>query len=248
MSPKVTVYSCSTNDYDKIIRKPFGNFEVSSWNLYTDNFNIECVGWNKKKLKHPDNLININLIDRWHKFYPHEFIDDVDISIYIDANIEIIGSIGPLIEEFYNSGKIIGFFKHPQRDNILDEIKACYRLNKIDLPEGIKIQNQLRKYQNQGFDFEKKLLSGGVIFRRHDNNNFLQNSMNLWWNELSAYTKRDQISLPYVLWRSNLVAHVFDYNIFNNKYLIVHRHKSRFFLPISIERYIRLCKRSIAFN
>jgi hypothetical protein len=244
----VKIYSCVTNAYDKVVEKAIICDSIKEWVLYTDDFRIEADGWNRIKLNHPEELKDLKSVDRWYKFFPHKFLKDVDISIYIDGNIEILKNLKPLIDKFYKSGFLIGCFKHPQRDNILEEIQACYSLNKIDLHDGFSIQQQLSSYHKDGFDLRSKLFSGGVIFRRHTQIAKLDSSMNLWWNQLCTYTKRDQLSLPYVLWRANLGVYIFDMNIFDNEYLVVHRHKPRLHLPTSLERTIRKLKHSMRIN
>ncbi len=36
--------------------------------------------------------------------------------------------------------------------------------------------------------------------------------MDLWWQQMASYTKRDQLSLPYVLWKSDLAVKVWDWS------------------------------------
>ena len=47
------------------------------------------------------------------------------------------------------------------------------------------------------------LLENKVIIRDHSRSN-VKAAMDLWWNELRLYVKRDQLSLPYVLWKHQL--------------------------------------------
>ena len=50
--------------------------------------------------------------------------------------------------------------------------------------------------------------------------------MDLWWAELMNYTKRDQLSLPYVLYKSELKVKFWDWNYkYVNPYFMRYLHR-----------------------
>jgi hypothetical protein len=40
-----------------------------------------------------------------------------------------------------------------------------------------------------------------------------------WWEEVNKYSFRDQLSLPYVLWKHSIVPHSLNDNINKNIYI-----------------------------
>ena len=50
--------------------------------------------------------------------------------------------------------------------------------------------------------------------------------MDLWWEQMATYTKRDQLSLPYVLYKSDLRIKLWDWNYkFENPYFKRYLHR-----------------------
>ena len=50
--------------------------------------------------------------------------------------------------------------------------------------------------------------------------------MELWWAQLEEFTKRDQLSLPYVLFRSGLAVKLWDWNYkYENPYFMRYLHR-----------------------
>ena len=50
----------------------------------------------------------------------------------------------------------------------------------------------------------------------------------LWWAEINTESKRDQVSLPFILWKSKLPFEVIQVDVFNgdnNPYLKWYPHK-----------------------
>ena len=60
----------------------------------------------------------------------------------------------------------------------------------------------MTKYKNDDFPREFGLSENNIIFRKH-NIDLIIEMMNTWWYELNNETKRDQLSLGYILWKNN---------------------------------------------
>lgn len=187
---------------------------------------LNANGWVGHPTCHPNSISSPNLINRWHKFFASRILQDTEISIYIDANIELINDPWPLIKTFIDSGKPLGVFIHPERKNIQEEIDACFEKKKLTGSNLLLLDSLLKVYRENGFPFDRQLLTGGVLFRRHDSA-VLDNGMSLWWEKTSKYVPRDQITLPYVLWKMNIPYVAFDEDIFNNRYFLRYPHKCR---------------------
>ena len=85
-----------------------------------------------------------------------------------------------------------------RRNDIYEEIKACYELKKDD---DINLKNIQNFLINEGYPGLKgKLTQTNILLRDHHNKEciFL---MEKWWNMIQNYSKRDQLSFNYVFWK-----------------------------------------------
>ena len=84
---------------------------------------------------------------------------------------------------------------------------------------------QLRRYREAGLPPAPPFTENAIIFRRHGNP-VLAEAMDLWWSELQNYTQRDQLSLPYVLFNSQLKVKLWDWNYkYRNPYFVRYLHR-----------------------
>jgi len=157
------------------------------------------------------------LASRWCRFFPYLLAPDADVSIYVDGNIRILGPLMPIIKDFLDSRHGMGLFRHPCRQNIRAEAKACVKYNKLDDHDLQLIWDQVLLYEKSGVPIQGKLTENGVIFRNHHDTK-LKETMELWWHELVHGVKRDQISLPWVRSKTKISTLVSNSYRENNPY------------------------------
>lgn len=112
-------------------------------------------------------------------------------TLYVDGNLQINCSVTDLLEEYMTTDFMV--LKHPQRNNITDEVRACIKLRKDDSEVLLK---QLRDYGEI-----KSLYCNAIIARNHTNH--VNNISSLWLDEVNKHSYRDQVSFPYVLQKNN---------------------------------------------
>ena len=222
---RTTVYTCITSGYDKKLSPVPTQGCIDSYVLFTNDPRVASAGWDVRDLASPPYVNRANLINRYHKLFPTLLLGDTDVSIYIDGNIEIKRDIWPLVDQFLQSGKLFGCFKHPQRANILQELEACVSLGKFRATDRVKAPDQINYYILEGFPIDSQLQAATILFRKHEHEALLMEAMTLWWDQINNYTCRDQLSLPYILWKTGLPFMSFDLNIFDNEYFVRHPHK-----------------------
>lgn len=132
-------------------------------------------------------------------------------SLWIDGRVEVKASVLDFISE--HSQKDFTVFKHPYSSSIQEEAQRCLDVGILE--DGQLIHKQLKKYREEGFK-DHWLMAGGIILRK--NSKVCQAINNLWWKELNEFPTRDEISLPFVLWKLGLKVNVLDLDIFNNPY------------------------------
>ena len=132
---------------------------------------------------------------RWHKLHPHKLFPEADYTLWIDGNQQAVINPWQLVDH-YLSGMVLASYKHPERDCIYDELEACVRRRKDD--EQV-MRGQVEHYRRQGYPAHRLLIETTVLLR--PNTDLARDLNERWWEELRWNSLRDQLSLPYVLWR-----------------------------------------------
>lgn len=235
---KKCIYTVLVNDYDFIFPPVVKELDVD-YILFADSKNLKISGW---EIKYINNKLikkfSPSKLNRYYKMLPHLFLSDYDISIYIDANIKIIGKINTLFDEFLNSQCEIGLLRHPHRNNVKQEISACIRLNKAI--SNAAIIDEYYRYIDDGFLDKLQLTENNVIIRLH-NNKTVTTAMEFWWSCFQTSAGRDQISLPFVRQKSNLKEIIYQFNArIDNPYFKIYSHKTNNFLKnLGILLYVK---------
>ena len=198
LDKKIVVYSCIVGNYDSINEPIYFNDNVE-YILFSDK-DIKSNFWKVRKI--PSKILklkNKTLINRYIKLHPFELFKDYDYSIYIDGNVKTLSDISGFVN-CINRKTGIAMFKHHSRKCIYIEEKACILQNKGNKNKIIK---QIEKYKSENFPTNFGLLEGTIIVSDLKNEN-AKNLLIDWWNEFyESESLRDQLSLPYVLWKNN---------------------------------------------
>ena len=95
----------------------------------------------------------------------------------------------------------VALHKHCLRTCVYDEANVCIKAKKGN-KKGIK--EQISKYKKDGFPGNYGLLEATVIISEINNPN-ASTIFNDWWQEyINTGSFRDQLSLPYTLWKKNI--------------------------------------------
>lgn len=201
---KVAVYTCITGGYDKLEDPCVHENNVDYFAFVDDVSKYDVKGWKIKEIpaeiKELVNNDNV-LVNRYVKFHPGDVIDDkYDYAVYIDGNIKVMGEISPLVGAV-NLKTGLALHRHRQRGSLYDEIKVCLMLKKGNKK---KLKEQFRKYEREGFPKEFGLYECNVIISDLRNKKSAK-ILDDWWNEFKrSESYRDQIALPYVIWKNGL--------------------------------------------
>lgn len=222
---KIVVYTCVTGNYDKVLEPLYHNDNVD-YIIYTNCQNIELKTW--KRLEIPDNIKQLNnnvLINRYIKMHPREFFEnEYDYAIYIDGNIQTISDISDFICKT-KSETGLALHRHYVRDCIYWEEKACELYKKGDIK---KLRDQVNKYKKEGMPENYGLLECNVIVSNLKSD-IAEKILDNWWEEfVESKSMRDQISLPYVLWKMNYkMADIGNLgnNVYVNSKISINNHK-----------------------
>ena len=117
-----------------------------------------------------------------------------------DRNIKLISTISRLIQKV-NENRGLAIHKHSSNNCITKEILDCRAYGKGDFK---KLKEQVNRYFEKGFPKEYGMLECNVLVMDLKNKEAIH-IFDDWWKEyINSESKRDQIALPYVLWKNNV--------------------------------------------
>lgn len=198
--PKVVIYTCIIGKYDNLLEPLFINENIKYYAItdFEINKNSKWRRIDINDLKIPENLSSVE-INRWIKLHPHKIFSMFDYSIYIDGSVRIVADLMPWVLDL-NPLSFLGIHKHPIRNRIVTEMNSIISYKNTNVE---KIKQQIFDYYEDGYDDSFGILEATVLVRKH-NEAICQNVMDDWWRELNKYQFRDQVSLPYVLWKNSI--------------------------------------------
>lgn len=217
---KILVYTSITGEYDDLIEiKPEKNVD---YYCFTNNPNLKSKTWNIVGLDNSELLDNVRLERKCKILGCPELEKNYDIAVYMDANIKMKKTIHEFIEkecdlENYDFCQII----HNERDCIYEEAEAC----KIAKKDNNEIIDKTIKFLKKEKFPHHYGLTANCFFVRKTNNLELQKIQKEWWDMVKNYSRRDQLSLMYILWKNNYQKQqIINLLWHNNKYYKVGSH------------------------
>lgn len=198
INSKIAIYTCIVGDYDKIHEPSYVNENIDYY-IFTDQDVPENSAWTKIDITslHEYGKLTPIVLNRMIKISPHHFLPDYDYTVYVDGNIKIIADLMPIVCNMGDA--IIGMHTHAIRDCIFLEKNGIMLLKKADLN---LMRMQLESYKEDGFPAHFGLFQNSILIRK--NCDQCRRLMDMWWREYQKYPTRDQLSLPYVMWKSGI--------------------------------------------
>lgn len=205
---KKVVYTCITGYYDHLISHTYVS---DQWDYicFTDNQELLDKGQGKWKVC-PLQFASLDDArnSRWHKLFPDRILSEYDVSLYVDANIDIVA---PDLFNYVNKKLLkrpeetLAIHKHLYRNCIYKEAQECMSLQ---LDSRYTIAQHVLKLKELNYPENNGLQENNIIYRRHHDSQVKQ-VMEEWWWWISNYSRRDQLSFNYVIWHQNFKIHRF---------------------------------------
>ena len=218
MNQKICVYTCITGNYDSLhdINNPEKNID---YYCFTNNKNLKSDTWKVVYIKN-DGLDDHHL-SRKIKMLGHPTINKkYDISVWMDASVTWQKDISDFVNT-YCKEKPFSAIKHSQRNSIHEEAIACLQLHK---DTKTNIVNTLSFLDSDGFPDNLGLYEMTVFIKKHNDPSVIK-AMDLWFKMNQDFSKRDQLSFMYVVWKTNLSVNPIKINVWNNPWFTNHNHK-----------------------
>lgn len=187
------VYTVQTGGYDTV-QQPLEIDDRFDYVLFTDAVTESKKGvWDVRPI--PYENADLTRLSRYPKMHPDELLDEYAASLYIDANVQITGQrVYDRVVECYEQGIDWAGVQHPFRDCIYDEAYMIYGLD-----TEANIFRWCHRLRKENYPRHRGMNENNIIFRTHNDKVKAVDAM--WWNLYEEYTRRDQLTLYYVLWK-----------------------------------------------
>jgi hypothetical protein len=155
---------------------------------------------------------------KYPKMLPWVFTD-CDAAVWLDASFSVIGDLRSFVEPQLEAQDFI-VFRHPeQRDCLIQEMEVCWSWKKYrDYP----LRAQARHYLRQGMPEHYGLWAAGMVGWRFTDG--AKDFGRRWYAENASWSIQDQVSLPYLLWKTNRIPGEWACHEFQNDFIKYHGH------------------------
>lgn len=134
---------------------------------------------------------------RHHKALPHRYLE-ADVWVWVDGNVRLLADPREIVERYLGDADL-AIFRHPDRTCLYQEAEFCAKVGKDN---AALLGAQAARYQAAGMPAGWGLPETRCVIRR--NTEAIRALNEAWWAELSAYSVRDQVSLPFVCWQAGI--------------------------------------------
>lgn len=197
MNTKV-IYTCLTGGYDDLLQPVVIDRDFDYICFSNDIPDKQIGAWQIRRIHFETN--DNSRLSRYPKILPHKVLAEYEYSVYVDANIQIVGQeFYDIINKRIEEGVMIAQVPHPFEDCVYEDIRFAFGVNKVDFKTSRK---QYRHLKLEGYPKHNGLYENNLILRKH-NDERVKNIMCDWWKEYISYSKRDQFSLVFVYWQHN---------------------------------------------
>lgn len=236
---KKVIYTAIFGDKD-VLHEPEFLPEGFDFVCFTDNKDLESKVWDIRVVEplFKDPVRNA----RYYKIMAHKVLPEYEISVWVDGNMVVTGDVNIWIEKYLKKYFFVTFDHSKQkkrwlglfwitdkkfaRNCIYKEAEDILKKNAegfyMDHPD--VVINQVSRYRNEGYPKNNGLAVTMILLRRHNNEQVI-NLMESWWQELSVGSRRDQLSLNYVVWKNSFPLKYVKGDPRYNKFFKKNRHK-----------------------
>lgn len=194
VSLKKVIYTVLTGNYDRLEQPRVVDSDYD-YVCFTDRFGEDGV-WQLREIPFEGSPI---LRARWAKMHPHLLLPEYEFSVFMDANLCIVGP------EFYQkteaaiqSGVLLAEVQHPQRDCVWGELRYCYLIDKVSTHTAVSWYRALKKME---MPRHAGLAETNILLRAHMDPQVVALD-NLWWELLlQSGGTRDQLAFTPALYR-----------------------------------------------
>lgn len=216
MNKKICVYTCITGNYDNLheIKNPEQNVD---YYCFTNNDKIKSKTWQVIPIQN-EKLDNCRLA-RKIKILGHPIINQYNVIVWTDADVIWKKPVSKFVKSYLKTSPL-AIFKHHARNNIHDEAIACLKLRKDNKEIILKTLNH---YKKTGYQDNNGLCESTVFIKKPKDRKVIE-TMQIWFDIVKNYSRRDQLSFNYAIWKTQLKINYINLNVWDNSWFSTTKH------------------------
>lgn len=194
------IYTSLTGKYDQLTQ-PKCVFEGFDYICFSNDYKEKKIGiWEIRPI--PFKCKDKTRLSRFVKLNPHIALPDYEYSLWMDSNLCILtNELLRIINSLIDKKSLMASVLHPQFDCIYDDAIQCIIGGRDSY---FTIKKQVLFLSSQKYPTHNGLYENNLILRKH-NVETIKSISDEWWKLYTSYSKRDQLSLCYVLWKNNYI-------------------------------------------
>lgn len=216
------VYTAIVGNYDEI-RQPMaidGDFDFL---LFSDTVGEKQLGvWKIMPIEYHNEVKT--KVARWVKTHPEQLLSEYEYSVWIDANVLIRNdAFYSHVKELAEQNVMISTLVHPDWTCTYQEMLHLMYLGWESEQTTLEWGSYLRC---EGFPRNIGTFETRVLYRNHAKKNVWAFD-GLWWDCIERYSRRDQYSFRYCLWKESMECIGFlpnGFHVLDNQFFIVNKH------------------------
>lgn len=196
---RFAVYTAIVGGYDNILQ-PEAVDERFDYILFSNDVSEEKLGiWQVRKI--PYTNPDPTRMARWVKTHPEDLLPNYIASVWTDGNIVIKTEfVYSRIIELLQRNTLVSCMWHNQRNCVYEEAEKLVTIGWEQEKTFLAWTYKLRK---EHYPEKNGLWETGFLLRIHSDNR-IKRLNQLWWSCIDNYSRRDQISFPYALWKTGI--------------------------------------------
>jgi hypothetical protein len=200
---RTVVYTAQFGGYDQVMPALTVTPGVDHLVLSDRRFRVPAP-WSVRVVEIPEHVRTDRLRNRYCKLHATRLLPDYALSAYVDTQLQIVEDLSPLLDGFAASGRPVGLMPHPHSRNVDHEVERSVRTGRISTTEHAeRWEEQRRRQRAAGFLDDQGVFIAWIVLRDHRSAAVVALE-DAWWAELEQGVTRDQVALPFALWRTRI--------------------------------------------
>jgi hypothetical protein len=214
LAERACVYTVLFGQFEDLLEQPVAADSGTDFLCFTDDPELRSDSWQIRLVQRaiPGDPARSS---RYPKICAHRFLQDYDVSMYIDNSVLLTRSPEEILDALLPASAGLAAMAHSFRETVRDEFRAVIAA-KLDA-EWV-CEEQLEHYRLAYPDvLDLKPLVGGVLLRRHLRADVIE-AMEVWWFNVLRYSRRDQLSFRVALAETSFDLTIWSLDIKDSGY------------------------------
>jgi len=211
---KTCVFTTLIGGYERLNEQPAAHQSNLDFLCFTDDPNLKSETWkiiNVEPILPFDNFRSAKAI----KICSHRYLKNYENSLYVDNSVLLKVPPELIFEDFSTEKFDVCCIRHSYRETVLDEFEEVIS-SYFDKSNIIVEQFNTYSMINPEIFFQKPVW-GGFLIRKHNKSEVIE-AMEDWFVQILRYSRRDQLSINYILDKHKLDLNIIDLDNYHSKY------------------------------